>query len=87
MFVQTGGIVSSNIYRADDAPRYVRGNKVLLAICVLNMGVYVGTRAWYAWRNKRRDEQWRGMSEVERKAYLEGTTDEGNRRLDFRFAK
>ncbi len=30
-----GAVVASQIYRADDAPYYHRGNVVLIAICVL----------------------------------------------------
>ena len=32
MFVQAGNIVGSNIYREEDRPYYITGNKVLLAI-------------------------------------------------------
>ncbi|KAF2419889.1 MFS general substrate transporter [Tothia fuscella] len=86
MFVQTSGIISSNIYRADDAPKYKRGNKVLLAINIINIPLYFGVKAYYVWRNKQRDIKWNGMTEEERVHYLATTTDEGNKRLDFRFS-
>lgn len=86
MFVQASGIISSNIYRADDAPRYKRGDRVLVILCVSNMGVYILTKIYYVWRNSSRDKIWNAMSEDERLDYLATTKDEGNKRLDFRFA-
>ncbi|KAF2113116.1 major facilitator superfamily domain-containing protein [Lophiotrema nucula] len=86
MFVQASGIISSNIYRKDDAPLYKRGNKALLAINIANLFVYVLTKAYYVWRNKSRDRKWNALSEEQKLEYLETTTDEGNKRLDFRFA-
>ncbi|KAH8109449.1 allantoate permease [Phellopilus nigrolimitatus] len=79
MFVQASSVVASNIYRADDAPRYRRGAVNLLVL-------YPGTKAYYVWRNKRRERVWNAMSPDEQANYLETTTDVGNRRLDFRFA-
>ncbi|EPY53076.1 phthalate transporter [Schizosaccharomyces cryophilus OY26] len=69
--VQIGSIVSAVIYRADDAPRYRRGNRDLIV--------------FYVHVNKKRDKLWNGMTEEEKKLYIENTTDEGNKRLDFRF--
>ncbi|PQE23609.1 phthalate transporter protein [Rutstroemia sp. NJR-2017a BVV2] len=86
MFVQAGGIIAANVYRADDAPRYKRGDRVLVAICVVNIGLYVVTKLYYTWRNKSRSNTWDKMSEAERLNYLATTKDEGNKRLDFRFA-
>ncbi|KAH8780086.1 major facilitator superfamily domain-containing protein [Diaporthe sp. PMI_573] len=85
MFVQAGGIISSNVYRADDKPLYTRGNKQLLAVCGMNIVLYFLTKAYYVFRNKQRDKKWNAMTEDERLDYLENTTDEGNKRLDFRF--
>ncbi|PQE19172.1 MFS transporter protein [Rutstroemia sp. NJR-2017a BBW] len=87
MFVQAGGIIAANVYRADDAPRYKRGDRVLVAICVFNIGLYVSTKLYYTWRNKSRSKTWDKMSEEERLNYLATTKDEGNKRLDFRFAQ
>lgn len=86
MSVQTSGIISSNIYREDDAPLYRRGNRQLLVILIVNIFLYLLTKAYYIWRNDRRDQIWSAMSEEQRKRYVIETTDEGSKRLDFRFA-
>lgn len=70
----------------DDAPNYTRGNKALLGIAVGNVALYVLTKIYYVQRNKYRDRKWDAMSQDERLDYLETTKDEGNKRLDFRFA-
>ncbi|KAI0003513.1 MFS general substrate transporter [Xylariaceae sp. FL0662B] len=85
MFVQAGGIISSNIYRADDAPLYRRGNRQLLAILATNIVLYCLTKAYYVLRNRRRDRKWNAMTEEEKLKYLSTTTEEGSKRLDFRF--
>jgi hypothetical protein len=85
MFVQTSGIISSNIYRADDAPQYKRGNKQLLAINVMNVFLYLFVKAYYVFRNKSRDKKWDAMTEEQKLEYLATTKDAGNKRLDFRF--
>ncbi|KAH8666961.1 major facilitator superfamily domain-containing protein [Xylariales sp. PMI_506] len=86
IFQQLGGIIGSNIYQPGDAPLYRQGNKVLLGMLALNVVVYLSTKAYYVFRNKQRSKKWDSMSEEERLNYLQTTTDEGNKRLDFRFA-
>jgi hypothetical protein len=85
MFVQTSAIISSNIYRKDDAPNYRRGNRQLLAINVANVFLYLLVKAYYVWRNKSRAKKWDALSEEGKLNYLATTKDEGNKRLDFRF--
>jgi hypothetical protein len=86
MSVQTSAIVAANIYREDDAPRYKRGNRVLLSMLVVNIFLYLGTKVYYVKRNAHKEQQWNSMTEQEKGDYLTNTTDEGNKRLDFRFA-
>ena len=87
MFVQLSSVISANIYRADDAPRYRRGNRVLIAIACVNLFVlYPFTKFYYIYRNKQRERIWNAMTADEREDYLKNTKLEGSRRLDFRFA-
>lgn len=41
---------------------------------------------FYIWRNKSNEKLWGAMSREEKDHYLNTTKDEGNKRLDFRFA-
>jgi uncharacterized protein YpmS len=86
MCVQASNIISSNIYRDNDKPLYRRGNKVLIALCAWNIAVFVGTKVYYLSINKKREKIWTSMNKEEKETYLETTKDEGNKRLDFRFA-
>ncbi|KAJ0422373.1 major facilitator superfamily domain-containing protein [Aspergillus carlsbadensis] len=86
MMVQIQAIIASNIYREDDKPLYRRGNRVLIGINCLNFAVYLFAKGYYLWRNKQRDAIWGKMTSDEKEEYLNTTTDQGNKRLDFRFA-
>ncbi|KAL4895867.1 major facilitator superfamily domain-containing protein [Aspergillus ambiguus] len=86
MCVQLSGIIASNIYQDWDAPRYVYGNRVLLGLVCSNIAIYVAIKAYYMLRNRQRDRKWMAMTEEQRIEYIATTKDEGNRRLDFRFA-
>jgi len=84
--VQTGSIISANIYRADDKPLYKRGNRDLIAICSMNICLYAINFFFYRTINARREKIWNSWTSEEQQKYLETTTDDGNKRLDFRFA-
>lgn len=86
MFVQAGGIISSNIYRKDDLPKYHRGNTQLFAIAFTSLAVLLLTKVYYVWRNKSRDKVWNAMTLEEQNTYRATTSDRGNKRLDFRFS-
>ncbi|SCU99067.1 LAME_0G01706g1_1 [Lachancea meyersii CBS 8951] len=85
MFVQLGSIAASQIYRADDKPKYHRGNTQLFFISLALIPLLLLTKAYYVYRNKRKDEIWNSFSEDEKKDYVFTTKDQGNHRLDFRF--
>ncbi|KJA28565.1 hypothetical protein HYPSUDRAFT_177732 [Hypholoma sublateritium FD-334 SS-4] len=86
MFVQAGAIISANIYRTDDKPLYKRGNRDLIGICSYNLCLYIGTYFFYRTLNANRERKWKTMSLKEQQEYVETTKDDGNKRLDFRFA-
>ncbi|AGO13367.1 AaceriAFR229Cp [[Ashbya] aceris (nom. inval.)] len=85
MFVQMGSIISNQLYREDDAPLYHRGNEILFWIMAANIPLFILVKAYYMYRNKSRDEKWNSMSEAQQRDYIVNTTDQGNKRLDFRF--
>ncbi|KAL4931235.1 MFS general substrate transporter [Aspergillus undulatus] len=86
MICQSSSIISSNIYREDDKPYYRRGNKAFLALVAWNVFMTIFIKVYYIWRKKTRDRIWNAMSSEEKDTYLRTTKDEGNKRLDFRFA-
>ncbi|KAJ3044419.1 hypothetical protein HDV00_002311 [Rhizophlyctis rosea] len=86
MSVQIGSIMGSNIYRDDDKPFYHRGNRILIGIAAFNFVSYFVIRIYYKKRNAWKKAKWDAMTPAEQVNYLKTTTDEGNKRLDFRFA-
>lgn len=86
IFVQSGNIIASNIYRDDDKPLYIRGNRILLGIAIYNIFQFYGVKAFYIWRNKIRDKAWNALTPQEQADYVLHSKDEGMKRLDFRFA-
>lgn len=84
--VQTGHIIASNMYQSDDAPRYRRGNSLLIVLDVSAIALFVATKLYYISRNRSRARRWDAMTDEQREEYLRTTKDEGNKRLDFRFS-
>lgn len=88
VIVQIGSLIGSQIYRADDAPYYYRGNKVLISICALALVTFLMQRWWLIHLNKRKEKVWQSMLVTERMDYqsdMDKREMEGNKRLDFRF--
>lgn len=85
MSAQVGTIIASNLYRNDDKPYYVRGNKVLLGFTCFNICMAIATKFYYISRNKYKDRKWNSMTKEEQFNYLETTKDKGMKRLDYRF--
>ncbi|RLV88579.1 putative transporter [Meyerozyma sp. JA9] len=85
MFSQSGAIIAANIYRADDAPLYKRGNTQLIGIAFGTLGMCLFAKVYYILRNKQRDKKWNAMSVEEQEDYIKNSKDEANKRLNFRF--
>lgn len=80
------GANKAQIYRTEDAPYYRTGNKVLLGIIAWTTVLIIAVKFYYKWRNASRDKIWSVMTPEQRDEYLRTTKDQGNKRLDFRFA-
>ncbi|PYH91607.1 MFS general substrate transporter [Aspergillus ellipticus CBS 707.79] len=95
VIVQIGSVISSRancerieIYRTSDSPYYYTGNKVLVALCVLTLFIFVAQREYLRYLNRQKERKWGAMSTGERVAYQSDQAvreQEGNKRLDFRF--
>jgi hypothetical protein len=86
MFVQAGNIIGTNIYRENDRPYYIRGNKILLAICCFNIVLFPLVKYYYISKNRRREAAWQRLTGEEKVDYVRTTEKEGSHRLDFRFS-
>lgn len=86
MFSQAAGICSANIYRKDDAPLYKRGNKNLIIVGFAALAACFLSKGYYIYRNKQKEKKWNSFTSEEREDYIRYSTDDGNKRLDFRFS-
>lgn len=59
---------------------------MLIAITSFNIVFVLGMKAYYMWRNKQKEKQWNALTAEQKDDYLANTTDQGSKRLDFRFA-
>ena len=88
VIVQVGSLISSQLYRADDAPYYHRGNKVLISLCVASIATFIIQNLWLRTLNRRKEKVWSAMSEADKAHYQaekSAREAEGNKRLDFKF--
>lgn len=86
MFVQLGGVCSSQIYQPSDKPYYYKGNQKLLAISLATLVLMLGTKIYYVARNHYKSKKWDNLTDEQKATYIHTTKDEGTRRSDFRFA-
>lgn len=86
MAVQTGDIGAYFIYREDDKPKYKRGNKNIVIINIVVIFIFLGTKAYYVYENRKRDRVWNALTKEEQNEYIRNTKIQGSKRLDFRFA-
>lgn len=83
--IQLAGIAGSYIYRSDDSPKYHRGNRVIIGLCCMNIGLFVLAKFYYIWRNKVKTAKWNSFTEEEKEEYLASHLNDGNKRLDYLF--
>ncbi|KAI0761383.1 MFS general substrate transporter [Trametes elegans] len=74
MFGNIGGLVASNIYRVQDAPRYILGHGAEIAFIALGLILVPGTTLVFVRLNARRDAEQKDMTE--RGIRLEYTAEE-----------
>jgi hypothetical protein len=89
VIVQIGSLVSSQIYRKYDGPYYKQGNAVLVAVCALSLVTFVVQRQVLVRMNGTKQRKWEEMTSEEKTLYqADGAAreEDGNKRLDFRFA-
>ncbi|KAF2185217.1 allantoate permease [Zopfia rhizophila CBS 207.26] len=67
MCYQIGSVIAVNIYREGDKPYYYTGNKVLTALCCVNIALFIGMKLFYIWRNKVKARALADLPEEERK--------------------
>ncbi|KAJ5765886.1 hypothetical protein N7520_005445 [Penicillium odoratum] len=87
MSVQISSIAGANVYRTHDAPYYKHGNKVLIALAVVSLFLFIGSKFYYDWCNKRNAAKWDAMTSEQREDYLRETPIMTNKRIDFRFSR
>ncbi|KAH8694072.1 putative transporter [Talaromyces proteolyticus] len=83
MMVQASNIISNNIYRDNDKPLYRTGNKVLIALSVFSLALFIVSKFYYDIKNERRARIWNAMNSQERDEYLASNKDSGNKRYEF----
>jgi hypothetical protein len=89
VIVQIGSLISSQIYRKYDGPYYKQGNKVLVSICALSLITFIIQRQFLVRLNKKKQQKWEQMTSEEKAVYqadVISREQDGNKRLDFRFA-
>ncbi|KAL4980144.1 major facilitator superfamily domain-containing protein [Aspergillus desertorum] len=88
MSVQVSSIAAANVYRTEDQPYYRKGNKVLIALAVVSIFLFIAAKVYYVWRNRSRQNKarWDALSGEQREAYLRENPVMTNKRIDFTFA-
>ncbi|KAF8604221.1 putative MFS transporter [Ceratobasidium sp. AG-I] len=88
VIVQMGSVVSSQLYRKDDAPLYYRANKILFSLCIASAAVVVVQKWWLDRLNTTKARAWDSLTpdqQIEYQADEAAREQDGNKRLDFRF--
>lgn len=58
----SGGLLSSNIYRSEEAPRYITSLRTNLSMCSFVIAATLAYSTWMRWENRRRDKRQGALS-------------------------
>ncbi|KAL4893685.1 major facilitator superfamily domain-containing protein [Aspergillus ambiguus] len=86
MSVQLSNIAGANVYQTKDAPYYKHGNKVLIALAIVSIFLFVASKLYYDFCNRRNATKWNALTSEERETYLRENKLLTNKRIDFKFA-
>ncbi|KAF9182745.1 hypothetical protein BGZ51_008731 [Haplosporangium sp. Z 767] len=78
-------MVSVNLFRDEDAPRFITGFWILFGALLLTIALFIFQRYHLMWINRRRDERTRNWTVDDWQHYNDTTTDEGDDHLSFRY--
>ncbi|OQE37994.1 hypothetical protein PENCOP_c009G02691 [Penicillium coprophilum] len=87
MSIQVSSIAGANVYQAKDAPYYRNGNKTLIALAVVSGFLFVFSKFYYDYWNRKNSAKWDAMTSEQRELYLRENPVLTNKRIDFRFAR
>ncbi|KAJ5827336.1 hypothetical protein N7447_004099 [Penicillium robsamsonii] len=87
MSIQVSSIAGANVYQAKDAPYYRNGNKVLIALAVVSGFLFIFSKFYYDYWNRKNSTKWDAMTSEQREFYLRENPVLTNKRIDFRFAR
>ncbi|QRW18050.1 major facilitator superfamily transporter [Rhizoctonia solani] len=79
VIVQIGSVISSQLYRKDDAPLYYRANKILFSLCIASAAVVLLQRWWLRRLNAAKERAWNKLTQEQQ---IEYQSDEAARERD-----
>ncbi|KAK5822416.1 major facilitator superfamily domain-containing protein [Linnemannia elongata] len=78
-------MVSVNLFRDEDAPRFIRGFWILFGALLLTIVLFIFQRYHLMYINRKRDEKTKDWTSEDWRHYNETTKDEGDDHLSFRY--
>lgn len=78
-------MVSVNLFRDEDAPRFIRGFWILFGALLLTIALFIFQRYHLMYVNRKREEKTKTWTSEDWRHYNETTKDEGDDHLSFRY--
>ncbi|KAF9916467.1 hypothetical protein BX616_003679 [Lobosporangium transversale] len=83
MSVNLTAIVGTSVFRAEDAPRFIKGMWVLFGSLIITISLFIFQRYYLIYINKKRARTTKDWTTDDWKHYNKTTKDVGDERLDF----